>query len=120
MTSQTPEQAQPSLSHQAPNQPHHQVPVPAPMSAVDQRVAMAEMAAISQQKSTGIAYLFWFFLGAFGAHKFYLGRTGMGIAYLFTLGFLGIGLLIDLFTLPSQTRQANIVRRAEVRTAMGV
>ncbi|HZJ04428.1 MAG TPA: TM2 domain-containing protein [Nocardioidaceae bacterium] len=90
------------------------------MSAVDQRVAMAEMTAISQQKSLGVAYLFWFFLGGFGAHKFYLGRVGMGFAYMFTLGFLFIGLLIDLFTLPQQTRQANMLRRAEVRTAMGV
>ncbi len=28
------------------------------------------------------AILWCFFLGAFGAHKFYLGQTGLGIAYL--------------------------------------
>lgn len=28
------------------------------------------------------AALFAFFLGGFGAHKFYLGKTGMGILYL--------------------------------------
>jgi hypothetical protein len=92
----------------------------APMGAVDQRVAMAEMAAISQAKSTGTAYLLWFFLGALGVHKFYLGKVGIGIAYFFTLGFLGIGLLIDLFTLPKQVRDANMLRRAQVRTQMGV
>lgn len=59
------------------------------------------------QKDVGIAYLFWFFLGAFGAHKFYLGRIGIGVAYLLTLGFLGVGVLIDLFTLPRQVRQTN-------------
>lgn len=58
-------------------------------------------------KEVGIAYLFWFFLGVLGAHKFYLRKTGLGIAYLFTLGFLGFGLLYDLFTLPSQVRGAN-------------
>lgn len=98
--------------------------VPAPPAysdvQVDQRVMMAEAAAIGQAKSTGIAYLLWFFLGALGVHKFYLGRIGMGFAYLFTLGFLGIGLLIDLFTLPAQTRQANMVKRAQIRTQMGV
>jgi len=59
------------------------------------------------QKDVGMAYVFWLMLGLFGGHKFYLGRTGMGLAYLFTLGFLGFGLLLDLFTLPGQVRHAN-------------
>jgi TM2 domain-containing membrane protein YozV len=59
------------------------------------------------QKSTGLAYVLWFLFGIFGVHKFYIGKTGMGIAYIFTLGFLGIGTLIDLFTLPSQVDKAN-------------
>jgi TM2 domain-containing membrane protein YozV len=59
------------------------------------------------QKEVGIAYLFWFFLGVVGGHKFYLGRTAIGIAYLFTLGFLLVGFFIDLFTLPGQVRKAN-------------
>lgn len=39
------------------------------------------------------------FLGVFGAHKFYEGKTGMGIVYLFTFGFFGIGWFIDLIAL---------------------
>lgn len=58
-------------------------------------------------KSVGVAYVLWFFLGVIGVHKFYLGKTGIGISYIFTLGWLGIGLIIDLFTLPSQVRKAN-------------
>jgi TM2 domain-containing membrane protein YozV len=58
-------------------------------------------------KSVGVAYALWFFLGVIGVHKFYLGKTGIGISYIFTLGWLGIGLIIDLFTLPSQVRAAN-------------
>ncbi|MGR6316627.1 TM2 domain-containing protein [Micromonospora soli] len=60
-----------------------------------------------RQKQTGIAYLFWFFLGVFGGHQFYLGKTGRGLLYLFTVGIFGVGVLIDLFTLPSQVRQVN-------------
>lgn len=61
----------------------------------------------SGTKSVGVAYALWFFLGVLGAHKFYLGKTGIAISYIFTLGWLGIGLIIDLFTLPSQVRKAN-------------
>ncbi len=59
------------------------------------------------RKDVGVAYLLWFFLGALGAHKFYLGRIGMGVLYIFTGALLGIGWLVDLFTLPTQTRAAN-------------
>jgi TM2 domain-containing membrane protein YozV len=34
-----------------------------------------------ERKNKGIATLFCFFLGAFGAHKFYLGQIGQGICY---------------------------------------
>ncbi|MFZ2968131.1 MAG: NINE protein [Sulfuricurvum sp.] len=37
---------------------------------------------VSSEKSRISAALFAFFLGGFGAHKFYLGQTGQGIIYL--------------------------------------
>src|SRR5258705_8763495 len=58
-------------------------------------------------KTSGTAYLWWLFLGAFGAHKFYLGRPAMGVLYLLTFGLLWVGLIWDLFTLPAQVRRAN-------------
>ena len=53
------------------------------------------------------AYLLWWFLGFIGIHKFYLGKTGMGIAYIFTWGLFGIGWLIDAFTLGKQVDEYN-------------
>ena len=58
---------------------------------------MSSTATGAPQKSVGMAYLLWFFLGVLGAHQFYLGRTGRAVSYIFTFGWLGIGLLIDLF-----------------------
>lgn len=39
------------------------------------------------------------FLGYFGVHKFYEGKIGMGILYIFTFGLFGIGTYIDLIKL---------------------
>jgi TM2 domain-containing membrane protein YozV len=42
------------------------------------------------------AFLLCFFFGVFGAHRFYVGKVGSGIAQLLTVGGLGIWALIDL------------------------
>jgi TM2 domain-containing membrane protein YozV len=49
----------------------------------------------SQSKQKLTAALLCFFLGALGIHRFYTGHTLLGILYLITLGFVGVGPLID-------------------------
>lgn len=46
-----------------------------------------------------VALLLCIFLGFLGGHKFYEGKAGMGILYIFTAGLFGIGLIIDLITI---------------------
>jgi TM2 domain-containing membrane protein YozV len=76
---------------------------------IEQRVA-------NDAKSPVLAYLLLIFVGGLGIHRFYLGRTGTGIAQLLlfvigwltiavVLGFvllavLGIWLIVDLFLIP--------------------
>ena len=46
-----------------------------------------------------VSFLLCLFLGAFGAHKFYEGKTGMGIIYIFTAGLFYIGWIIDCISI---------------------
>lgn len=50
-------------------------------------------------KDKWVAVLLCLFLGGIGAHKFYEGKIGMGILYLFTVGLFGIGWLVDFIVL---------------------
>ncbi|MBS0193616.1 MAG: NINE protein [Proteobacteria bacterium] len=60
-------------------------------------------------KEKSIAYLLWCgcFVGLCGLHRFYAGRIGSGLLWLFTAGLLGIGQLIDLLLIPEHIDVAN-------------
>lgn len=65
------------------------------------------MKAITDTHSTTIGYILWIF-GFTGSHRFYYGKPVSGTIYLFTLGLLGIGWIIDLFLIPAMDREADL------------
>ena len=78
---------------------------------------MAMMRYDANKKSTGLAYVLWFFLGGFGVHRFYLGSPGVGILLVICtlLGFVvGVTFIVtvlvclwDLFAIPGMVRRNN-------------
>lgn len=77
-------------------------------------------------KNIVLAYAIWFFLGGFGIHRFYFGRTGSGIGmlvlflfgwittpiimgYFFLLGFF-IWWVADAIQIPKWVEEANAAK----------
>lgn len=88
----------------------------------------------AMKKSMVAAYVLWWFLGLFGAHRFYLNRTGSAVAMLvitlvslplmfFLVGFITIGItsiwwVVDAFLIPDMIRDHNL-RLADAMTPRG-
>jgi hypothetical protein len=67
------------------------------------------------RKSLLVAYILLIIFSILGIHHFYLGKVGRGLLWLFTGGLLGIGVIVDIFTLPAQTRTVNARRAVGIR-----
>lgn len=73
---------------------------------------------LPERKSIGLAYVLWFLFGGLGVHRFYLGRTGSGVAMMLLallgwlplfLGWVALGIwwIVDAILIPGMTNQAN-------------
>jgi TM2 domain-containing membrane protein YozV len=75
--------------------------------------ARAIMLFEANRRSNLVAYLLWLFLGLFGAHNFYLRRTGVAVTQLI-LSSIIVGMvitipwvLVDAFLIPGWVRGQN-------------
>jgi len=53
------------------------------------------------------------FLGVLGVHRFYVGKIGTGLLWLFTGGLFGIGYIVDLIFIITGNftdKQGNVIR----------
>jgi TM2 domain-containing membrane protein YozV len=105
----------PAPGYLVPAAPVRLVPVRVEELPVDQAARRAEQATAARRLNPVIAYLLCIFLGILGLHRFYLRRTGSGLAMLLvTVLTAGAGLLVtlpwavvDLFLIPGIIRQED-------------
>lgn len=62
-------------------------------------------------RSKTLAYVLWLIggFGTLGLHRFYLGKTGTGIAWILTGGLFFMGALYDLFALKGMVQNHNSI-----------
>jgi TM2 domain-containing membrane protein YozV len=57
-----------------------------------------------------VAWILLTFLGVLGIHRMYMGKWISGLLYLVTVGFFGLGVLYDFWTLNRQVSEQNLRR----------
>ncbi|MBN8420382.1 MAG: NINE protein [Verrucomicrobia bacterium] len=58
-----------------------------------------------------ITWILLTFVGLFGIHRFYMGKWGTGLIYLFTGGLFLVGIVYDFCTLNTQISEINAADR---------
>ena len=75
---------------------HQEAPRPQPEVRVERVYVPRE---IRSDRSRLVAFLLCLVFGWLGVHRFYLGKLGTGVLYLFTYGLFGFGWFVDLIVL---------------------
>ena len=76
----------------------------------------------SVRRDEVVGLLLALFLGTFGAHHFYLRRTGLGILYccFFWTGITAVLGVIECFFMPGRVREFNAIQAAGIAAALGM
>lgn len=76
--------------------------------------------AVRRDEVVGI--LLALFLGGFGAHHFYLRRTGLGILYLcfFWTPIVWVVAFVECFFMPGRVREFNAIQAAAIAAALNI
>lgn len=85
-----------------------------------QKLNLANQEYEANEKKFGVAFALWWFTGAVGGHRFYLGDTGYALGMLFTLGGLGVWALVDVFMLSGRVQELNKKARREANSKYGL
>ncbi len=104
------------------------------MTLTTEQLILVEQRLANDKKSTLVAYLLWFFLGGFGVHRFYLGKTGSGaiMLVLMILGWLtaviyigiafllvvAIWMIVDAFLIPGMITENTAQQRLRLQLEM--
>jgi hypothetical protein len=86
------------------------------MALSTEQQILVEARLTNEGKSVVLAYVFWFFLGFFSAHRFYL-KDDLAVFQLI-LNFFVIGLLwtfIDLFLIPGMVEKSRQSARRHIQ-----
>jgi len=88
------------------------------MTEEQQAIFYAQIGALEKDEVAGV--LLALFLGSFGAHHFYLRRTGLGVAYLLFCwtaipGLLGV---IECFLMPARVKRYNYAQAAALAATL--
>lgn len=65
-------------------------------------------------KSRTTTFILVFLVGVFGIHRFYVGKIGTGLIWLFTFGCFGLGAVIDFWLVllgGFKDKEGNIISR---------
>lgn len=100
------------------------------MQLSTQQQMLVEQRLANEKKSSGVAYLLWFLLGGFSAHRFYLGSPGIGAtqlaliwgglllsAVVIGIPFLIVGLIwviVDVFLIGGMVERDASTKRARI------